>query len=50
MENESTKLIAACWEMWGAIQQAAMEDATDSFGSLYRIAHEAMVRAGQLSD
>lgn len=43
MENNE-KLIAACWTMWGAIQQAKSVDTyNEPICSLYNIAKEAMI-------
>ena len=48
MENNE-KLIAACWAMWGAIQQAKSTDVyNETLGALYNIAKEAMIRAEQI--
>ena len=48
MENNE-KLIAACWAMWGAIQQAKSTYAyNETLNALYNIAKEAMIRAEQI--
>ncbi|MFQ9886133.1 hypothetical protein [Negativibacillus massiliensis] len=48
MENDE-KLIAACWTMWGAIQQAKSVDTyNEPICSLHNIAKEAMIRAEQI--
>lgn len=47
--DKEEKLIAACWTMWGAIQQAKSVDTyNDPLCSLYNIAKEAMIRAEQI--
>lgn len=44
-------LVAACWCMWGSIAQARATDlSNETLLSLYSIAREAMIRAGQLPD
>lgn len=48
MENNE-KLIAACWAMWSAIQQAqAVDIYNEAINSLAKIAKEAMTRCGQI--
>lgn len=50
MENNE-KLIAACWTMSGAIQQAKSVDVyNEPLCSLYNIAKEAMIRAEQIKN
>lgn len=47
--DKEEKLIAACWAMWGAIQQAKSVDTyNELICSLYNIAKEAMIRAKQI--
>lgn len=44
-------LVAACWCMWGAISQAwATDHCNKKLASLYDVAREVMIRAGQLPD
>lgn len=48
MENREEKLIAACWAMYSAIQQAQATDVYDEkLKSLYEIAKAAMIRCGE---
>ncbi len=50
MENNE-KLIAACWAMWSAIQQAqAVDIYNEAINSLAKIAKEAMTRCGQIEE
>lgn len=47
--EKSEKLLAACWAMYAAIQQAqAVDTYNDKLNSLLKIATDAMQRAGQL--
>lgn len=49
--DKEEKLIAACWAMWSAIQQAqAVDTYNESINSLAKIAKEAMTRCGQLEE
>ena len=50
VENNE-KLIADCWAMWSAIQQAqAVNTYNESINSLAKIAKEAMIRCGQIEE
>lgn len=50
MENNE-KLIAACWAMWSAIQQAqAVDTYNETINSLAKNAKEAMIRCGQIEE
>lgn len=41
------KLASACWEMWGAIQQAhSLDIYNEHVSSIYNVAKTAMTRAG----
>ena len=45
------RIMSACWEIWGAIQQAYTgEGYNDKIKSLYDIAQKAMIRAGQINE
>lgn len=48
---EKELLVAACWAMWASLAQAwATDRGNEALASLYSIARDAMIRAGQLPD
>lgn len=51
MDESREKLIAAIWQMWGAISQSRADDIyNEKLNSLYEIGRKSMIYAGQIED